>query len=321
MSDPLSISASIVALSQVVRTLYDFIDSIKDAPETLIRARDDLKSAESILEDLNHYLESYGQTIPAVQALTGQKSALRSILPHFKKVCDDFHKKLDSCVRHSAEGSILAWTDRVMTSLKKGSIKKFRAEVSMARQLISLRVDMISLLNSEQSTAAIHNYQRKNETTMASIVQQLADLNIIVKRLQELSDESSEAVEKALRDQEAALKEQLRLCEENRVAAVSQVRFKQEFGDTKAGDNARNLQVLDLDETMGSFEQKYGNTDIGNGTWSAQGAVGGTMLEKFFYGTAASGQPESFRGLGRRLGGNVATLNDGRSETAPEPKK
>ncbi|KAL1626689.1 hypothetical protein SLS54_002852 [Diplodia seriata] len=168
----------------------------------------------------------------------------------------------------------------------------------------------------------IHNYQRKNETTIEGIVQQLAGLDITMAKLQELSDESSEAVERALKDQEAALKEQLRLCEENRVAADNQVRYKQEFGDTKAGDNARNLQVLDLDETRGSFEQKYGNTDIGNGTWSAQGAVGGTMLEKFFYGTAASGQPESFRGPGRRLGGNVATLDDcGRSGTAPEPKK
>ncbi|KAL1639164.1 hypothetical protein SLS58_008251 [Diplodia intermedia] len=327
MPDPLSISASIVALSQVVRTLYDFIDSIKDAPETLTRAGDDLKSAESVLEDLNHYLESYGQTTPALQALTDQKSALNSIIPQFKKLCDGFHKMLNSCVRHSAEGSKLAWSDRVMTSLKKGNIEKFRAEVSKARQLISLRVDMISLLqnslNSEQSNVAIQNFQRKNETTMATVVQQLADLDTTMAKLQELSDESSEAVEKALRDQEAALKEQLRLCEENRVASVSQLRFKQEFGDTKAGDNARNLQVLDLDEARGSFEQKYGNTDIGNGTWSAQGAVGRTMLEKFFYSTAASGQPKSFRGPGRRLGyfGNVATLNDGRSETAPELKK
>ncbi|OMP84307.1 hypothetical protein BK809_0000314 [Diplodia seriata] len=144
MPDPLSISASIVALSQVVRTLYSLIDSIKDAPEILTRAGDDLKSTDSILENLSQYLEAHGQTQSA-QALTDQKSALSDVLPQFRKLCDEFHKKLDSCVRHSAQGSKLAWTNRVMTSLKKGSIEKFRAEISMARQVISLRVDMISL--------------------------------------------------------------------------------------------------------------------------------------------------------------------------------
>lgn len=39
----------------------------------------------------------------------------------------------------------MSWTDRVMTAFKNGSIEKFRAEVSKARQILSLRVDMIAL--------------------------------------------------------------------------------------------------------------------------------------------------------------------------------
>lgn len=145
MSDPLSISAGIVGLLQAVKSLYGFIDSIKDAPETLTRAGDDLKLSDSVLEDLHRYLEASPQDLPAVHELTGQKSALSLVLPQFKKLCSDFHKKLGICVRHSAEGSKLRWTDRVMTSLKKGSIEKFQAEVSRNRQILSLRVEMITL--------------------------------------------------------------------------------------------------------------------------------------------------------------------------------
>lgn len=145
MSDPLSISASIIGLLQAVKSLYGLIDSIKDAPETLTRAGKDLKLTDSVLEDLNQYLEASPQPLPAVHALTDQKSALSSVLLHFKKLCSDFHRKLDSCVSHSAEGSKLRLTDRVMTSLKKGSIEKFQAEVSRAREILSLRVDMITL--------------------------------------------------------------------------------------------------------------------------------------------------------------------------------
>ncbi|OJD34096.1 nacht and ankyrin domain protein [Diplodia corticola] len=317
MPDPLSISAGIVGLLQAVKSLHDFMNSMNDAPETLTRARDDLKSTESVLEDLRQYLEMHAQTPPAAKALTDQKSALSSVLPQFEKLCRDFHKKLDSCVRRSAEGSKLAWTDRVVASLKKGSIEKFREEVSKARQLISLRVDMVSLLNAEQNTAALHDFQHKNETTMASIIQQLGEIDISMRKFQELSDESSEAMEKALRDQEVALKEQLLLCEENRVAADSRVRHEQDFGNTKAGDNARNLQILDLDKVKGSFKQKYGSLEIGNGTWSAQGAASATMVERFFYGPTAAYQPESSRGPGRRLGSNVATLDGIRSGSAP----
>lgn len=100
-------------------------------------------------------------------------------------------------------------------------------------------------------------------------MQQLAYVDTTMTKLQELSDETSEVLEKTLRDQEATLKEQLRLCEESRAAADAQARYKQEYGNTKAGDSSRNLQVLDLDKVQGSFEQRYGDTTIGNGTWSA----------------------------------------------------
>lgn len=143
--DPLSISASIAGLLQTVKSLYSFIDSISGAPETLTRAGDDLKSTDGILEDLHRYLGRPPQALPAVQPLTDQKSALSSVLPQFKNLCNDFHRKLESCVRHSAGASKLSWTDRVMTVLKKGSIEKFQAEVSKARQILTLRVDMIAL--------------------------------------------------------------------------------------------------------------------------------------------------------------------------------
>ncbi|KAB2570285.1 hypothetical protein DBV05_g11037 [Lasiodiplodia theobromae] len=180
---------------------------------------------------------------------------------------------------------------------------------------------MITLSTAEQNTAAIHDFQRKNEIAMAEIIQQLGGLDITMQNLQALSDESSEVLERAVKDQEAALKEQLRLCEENRAAADSQTRNKQEYGNTMLGDNVRYAQFLDLNKAKGSFEQRYGDTVVGNGTWGAQGAMDGAIVDRMLNGPAAISQPESFRGPGRRIGGNVVSLNDVQSGPTPETKK
>lgn len=155
---------------------------------------------------------------------------------------------------------------------------------------------------------------------MKNILQQIADLHITMKKVQELSDESSEVLQNALRDQEAMLKEQLLLCDENRAAADAQARYELEYGNTKVEDNARNLRVLDLDKAQGSFKLKYGNLEIGNGSWSAEGAMGADMMERFFYGPAAS-QSQNFRGAGRRVGGNVVGFSDVQSGSAPRMKR
>lgn len=82
------------------------------------------------------YLEASPQALLAIETLTDRKSALDSVLPQFNELCDDLHKKLDSCVRHLVEGRKLRWADRVMASLEKGIYRSDNQELLSSRGMI-----------------------------------------------------------------------------------------------------------------------------------------------------------------------------------------
>ncbi|KAH8891432.1 hypothetical protein GQ53DRAFT_823466 [Thozetella sp. PMI_491] len=323
--DPLSVSASVITALDAVKKLYDFMNDIKDAPETLAKAAANLKETESVLEGLRRYLEGSPETPPTVQTLVDQKSAFGSVVSYCERLCSDFRKQLDKCVGPLDKDGKMRWINRLVTAASKRRIEHFPTDISRTLELISLRAEMINLLTSEQTIKSVRNFQQKNEAAMGNIIQQLGFLGIKMKHLQEMADQDHEGMEDMLksqeailRDQETMLKKQLLLCEENS-AAESHVHIKQDFGNTSVGEYALNVQGLDLDKVKGSFEQKYGGTSIGYGGISVQGAFGEAVPLKALEVPRSSGVPSqaesssrshSFTGQGRKLGSNVFTFDD-----------
>ena len=145
MADPLSITASIIAVLSAVKSVYDAIDRVAKAPEVLTKASADLKDSGSVLEALRRYAEGSTETQPEIQGLINEKSSLASVLARHQKLCKDFREKLRKAFDHFEEGGKLDWTDQIFVSLKQTAIQQFREEISRNTAVISLRVDIIVL--------------------------------------------------------------------------------------------------------------------------------------------------------------------------------
>ena len=139
MADPLSIAASIVGVTvpalHGARLLLDDLQKINDAPETVKRLKDDVRSVDMALTSLqtmeDEAWESLGKTI-------AEKS--KAMISTCTRACDEFRNDLKRWTRHSGNGG-LTWQDRANVGFfKQGRIK------TMSEQLQNCKVTITSVV-------------------------------------------------------------------------------------------------------------------------------------------------------------------------------
>lgn len=140
MSDPLSISASVVGLVvpalEGTRLLVDTLRAIRDAPKALQDIETDLKSVEASLGSLKGIDESQ------LKLLSEQVyDQCRDTISRYKSACDGFRGDIQRCTKRTRDGK-LSWRDKVNV----GFFNKKRIE-GMSRQLQSCKLTLNSVLS------------------------------------------------------------------------------------------------------------------------------------------------------------------------------
>jgi Fungal N-terminal domain of STAND proteins len=144
MADPLSIAASVVGIIvpalHGTRLLLDDLERLKDAPKTVKRLIDDVRSVEGILRLLQGVEErewmSLGTTV-----VEESKTTVDSC----KQACYLFKENLQQWTKHSQDGK-LAWQDRANVGFfKKDQVKAMSEQLQNCRLSINSVVSIATL--------------------------------------------------------------------------------------------------------------------------------------------------------------------------------
>ena len=149
MSDPLSITASVIAVAGVayssVKLLHETISGIQDAPETIIH----LKTEVGILYETIHSLKQRLAEEKEKDSVLSeaQRSNLREIEPSLDachNACDAFQTKMVHILRHSTEERI-STRDKIKMHLREKEIVTFQVRLESYKSTFAISLEFLSL--------------------------------------------------------------------------------------------------------------------------------------------------------------------------------
>ncbi|KAF2259710.1 hypothetical protein CC78DRAFT_524459 [Lojkania enalia] len=198
MAGPLSVTASIISLTvpalHSTRLLLNDLERIKDAPKTVKRLTDDVRSVDAALELLQGVEDtewkSLGTTV-AEQSKTTIKSC--------RQACDVFKTGLQRWTKHSEDGK-LAWQDRAIVGFfKKDQIKAISEQLQNCKLTIATVVSIATLYGSVRNSHITDEIKEMISTMQAEVKGAIttADKQLVVLednlREMNLSDDDEEA--------------------------------------------------------------------------------------------------------------------------------
>jgi Fungal N-terminal domain of STAND proteins len=144
MADPLSVAASVVGITvpalHGTRLLLDDLERLKDAPKTVKRLADDVRSVEGTLKLLqgveDREWKSLGTTVVEESKTT---------VDSYKQACYLFRANLQRWTKHSEDGK-LAWQDRANVGFfKKDQVKAMSEQLQNCKLSINSVVSIATL--------------------------------------------------------------------------------------------------------------------------------------------------------------------------------
>jgi len=146
MADPFSITVGAIGLTATaltsVKALHDIIGEIRDAPETIIRVRDDLESLQAVLESLKKELEKGG--LPETLESMLKDVRVGAAVERCARACTDFDTTLQKWMRHSTETKT-SWRDVIRAYFGDAKIKAFKGQLSACRDTVNMALSTAML--------------------------------------------------------------------------------------------------------------------------------------------------------------------------------
>ena len=144
MTDPLSITASVVGIIgpalHATRLLLEDLQQLKDAPKTVKRLVEDIRSVDRALELLKSIEEGEWGSLGADVA---QQS--KTTISSSTQACNLFRADLQKWTKHSEDGK-LAWLDRANIGFfKKDQVKAMSEQLQSCKLAINLNVGVATL--------------------------------------------------------------------------------------------------------------------------------------------------------------------------------
>ena len=145
MPDPLSIAAGVIGITSTalhgIRLLLDDLQNLKDAPKTVKRLLEDLRSVETALTALkaldNREWENLGEIIAE-----GSKTTISTCT----KACEQFRIDLERWTKHSQDGRLGELWDRAnMGFFKNSQIKAVLEQLQNCKNSINCTVGTANL--------------------------------------------------------------------------------------------------------------------------------------------------------------------------------
>lgn len=131
MADPLSMTASIIAIAQVsctiITTAMGYYGGVVDAREDILRLRSELRGLDIVLDSLHDIINSTPTSTTRLQTLT----ASQFLIDDCRSVMDKINKKLGKPVTGLKLGARLVWP------LKEKDINKLATIISRQRDILA----------------------------------------------------------------------------------------------------------------------------------------------------------------------------------------
>ncbi|KAL2832924.1 hypothetical protein BDW59DRAFT_138909 [Aspergillus cavernicola] len=281
MAEPLGITSGVLAVLGAVKQLYGFIENIADAPVEVERAKSDLGTTVEVLEELRKYLDGRKTDTPL------QNTSLGPVLSRCLLKCEALRVLLNGLVKHSGKFSL--W-DRARLVLKKDNIEELRKDISSARESLAVALSSLILVKSTNSHEAIKKCQDEASKATENIKNRMQEIQTTIKVVGKRLDEETK---KSLDDQDLALREHLRLCEESIATIQKQARYKSEFGAIKTAEGAKAFAGIATKQLQGGVDQKFGDSDLGARSITFMGAGDTDAMLGFFRQTDSASQTGS----------------------------
>src|ERR1700761_3937013 len=136
MTDPLSATAGVLGIAvpalHGTRLLLDDLERIRDAPKTVKRLTDDVRSVEAILKLLQGIEDREWKLLGTTVAGESEKT-----IDSCKQACNVFRTDLQRWTKHSEDGK-LAWQDRTIVGFfKKDQIKAMSEQLQNCKLTIT----------------------------------------------------------------------------------------------------------------------------------------------------------------------------------------
>ncbi|KAF1935764.1 hypothetical protein EJ02DRAFT_506899 [Clathrospora elynae] len=203
MSDPLSITASVVSITvpalHVIRLLYEDLQQLKDAPKIIKRLSEYVHSVDAALKLLQG-VEEREWNLLDTRISEESKTTINSCT----QACELFRSELQRWTRHSEDGR-LAWRDRTNVGFfKQSQIKAMSEQLQNCKISIGLVVNTATLYISVRHTHITEDIRKTISTAQAEVKGAITttenQLVAIESKLKDLSPSSDD--EEAARPEE-----------------------------------------------------------------------------------------------------------------------
>jgi len=202
MADPLSVAASVVGLTvpalHGTRILLDDLQKLQDAPKTIGRLADELRSVETAL-NLLEGVEAREWDMLGTTAAGWSKTTIGS----YTHACKLFRVDVQRWTRHSDDGK-LAWQDRANVGFfKREQIRAMSEQLQTFKLTINTIVSIANLYSSVRNSHITEEAVKEISTKQAKVKEAIAtadkQLVVLEKRFEELElsddDEAASSAE------------------------------------------------------------------------------------------------------------------------------
>jgi hypothetical protein len=136
----LSVIASTIAVAtlayQSTKSLFEFIDSLQDAPQLISDVKSDIKAVQDVLKSIELMLEGRKDSnVPG--DLQSCLSSSRVPMQDCQSICAELDRKLKERFHNKA------W-DKVTVNFKEGKITKVRARLRDTRDVLNISLNVCS---------------------------------------------------------------------------------------------------------------------------------------------------------------------------------
>ncbi|KAI1328463.1 hypothetical protein F5Y16DRAFT_155276 [Xylariaceae sp. FL0255] len=275
--DPLSLTASVIAVAtltlQSVKTTYDVVDKLVDAPLVIARSKTSLLETQKTLGALRQLLMT-GSDPPTVMGPILQTIGLEGTLKSAQGLCDNFTTTIARFTTHSAAGP-LSKRDRFAVMLHDSNIVRFNEGLSGCQRALSvvlLAIDLIISARTADEIGRLNDRFHNLERTLADLITDLS---------QRTASPAVEADGAADESGSIQLRATLKKVCREALPATQAKRVGQTFGNMSTDTQSFAMQGIAGDAYV-SAEQKFGTMTTVKGSRAFQGQMDAASFAVMF---------------------------------------
>ncbi|KAF5700798.1 hypothetical protein FGLOB1_10590 [Fusarium globosum] len=302
MADPLSITASILAVVGAAYTsaqgLYDLIDGLQSAPKTIADMKTDIAGVQRVLQSLQTSLKEK----PAALAPIFERVGIKEAVAVCEDITKDFTRTMEKYTTHSKHGSF-SNRDRLTVTFRKSKLEGFRTRLNVAKDTVEFAVTSAILATSSSTYGSIEDLKKALENQVEALKVQSQRLVTIEKDVNDLEldeeaevDETNDIIPITTHERDLTLTI-LPILKKACAEALSVTEAQsnntyQKFGDVTAEDSSKvGAGVAGSNFGTGNVQQEFGNTKAKNSSQAYVGRMDSQAFKDFW--NSPTSKPDS----------------------------